>query len=611
MPGGASPSSGQRGRAAWAGGAVIVGGLLQFLQQGVQAVHLSTGVLWLATALIVVAGLGVGQWRQHEAGQEVARDRQAALDAALACWPPRSVRLLRPYDVGVHPSLDVPLEQSGYVERDADRALDEAIDQGTIVIVFGPPGAGKSRSTFEAVKRREPDAVVLMVEDAAGLRVLVSHAPVDVLGGEARAVVWLEGLEHHLEGLDLDALQRFIGWAASPRVVLVATIRDDALEQLLHSSSREGLVMRRLLAYGRGVFIAGELSDEEAATFERERGRTPASRRVAGAFPQNWRAGWTHCSPLLQPPPLPRRRHLDRPGATLAALAAGLIVALLLVSHKYGWTVAPPLDEQVRTIAASLRPCQRLDEFPHNGKGLQSASDHTSRVLVAIVSGADCLESDEVRFYRLASDKRLHQIASLRPADPAPRFSFSCIGDDTQDPCHVTLRGASSSIVGAFRNTDDQQELPVVASFATQSLQLRALSLPEHGVRSVNRRPQTLRLRSTSGSGGAAAAGPCRENRGCVSGATAASVAILPSSSRNPALLLTGYALGDTPEAPDAVRVRLWQLHFDGDEPQRGSDCVVLVKGRRVSVRVRTASLADARSAILNRWRPPASEVMC
>ena len=62
---------------------------------------------------------------------------------------------------------------------------------------------------------------------------------------------------------------------------------------------------------------------------------------------------------------------------------------------------------------------------------------------------------------------------------------------------------------------------------------------------------------------------------------------------------------------PDAVRVRVWQLRFEGDEPQRGDDCVVLVRGRTDPGRVPTASLADARRAILDGWRPPASEVMC
>ena len=216
-----------------------------------------------------------------------------------------------------------------------------------------------------------------------------------------------------------------------------------------------------------------------------------------------------------------------------------------------------------------------------------------------------------MRFYRLGSDDRLHQAASLRPADPAPRFSFSCIGAG-EDPCHITLRGNSKNIVGAFRNTDTQQELPVVASSATGSLRLAALSLPERGVPAVNRGRQTLRLRSSTGSGGAAAAGPCRENRGCVAGHTAASVASVPPSSRNPSLLLTGYSLGDAPEAPDAVRVRVWEVGFeDDDEPARESDCVVLDNGRERTVRVRTDSLAEARAAILDKWRPARSDVMC
>jgi len=235
---GGSIPAGQRDRVVWAGGAAAGVAVLQFLQRVVEAVHLSSGVFWLLSALIFVTGLGIGQWRQVQAARDAARAYEAAMDEALACWPPRPVSSFMPHDVGVHPRLDAALERSPYVTRDADGDLSEAIREDSLLVVFGPPGAGKSRSAFESVQEHAGDAILLMPEDAKGLKALVAQTPSAVLARGTRAVLWIEGLEHYLDGLDVDALIRFLRWADSSSIVLIATIRDDALERLLASGAR-------------------------------------------------------------------------------------------------------------------------------------------------------------------------------------------------------------------------------------------------------------------------------------------------------------------------------------------------------------------------------------
>jgi len=221
-----------------------------------------------------------------------------------------------------------------------------------MVVVFGPPGAGKSRSAFEAVRRNAGDATVLMPEDAKGLKSLVMHKPSSVLEPGGRGVLWLEGLEHYIEGLDLDALLRFLEWADSSPVILVATIRDDALEGLLQSAARDGLVIRRLLSHGRGIFVSGDFSNAELGAFKRHHGHPPDGPSVVAAFPRSWRGGWAGCAPTPGPAVRPRQRTIDGPTAGLSLLFVTLLIALFIFAGRYGWTVAPPVDVQVAELAA-------------------------------------------------------------------------------------------------------------------------------------------------------------------------------------------------------------------------------------------------------------------
>jgi tetratricopeptide (TPR) repeat protein len=108
-----------------------------------------------------------------------------------------------------------------YEARDVDAALDEALRSGGFIIATGPPGAGKTRSMLEALRRVYPERLLIAPRDAAGLGAIL-HAPVPY----RRAVVWLDELPRFLarDGLDLYTLVRRCPSGRRPGVI-VATAR--------------------------------------------------------------------------------------------------------------------------------------------------------------------------------------------------------------------------------------------------------------------------------------------------------------------------------------------------------------------------------------------------
>lgn len=148
-----------------------------------------------------------------------------------------------PVELGVHPTtaaedLDVAPETSAetaalelparvpmYVPRDLDAKLDKALRtalaQGGLVLVRGDSTAGKSRTTFQAMRRLPGDLWLLVPRHRDSLRALLAG------GVELRnVVVWLNDLEFHLGagGLDVGLLHRLLG-DGGRRVVVLATMR--------------------------------------------------------------------------------------------------------------------------------------------------------------------------------------------------------------------------------------------------------------------------------------------------------------------------------------------------------------------------------------------------
>jgi tetratricopeptide (TPR) repeat protein len=149
-----------------------------------------------------------------------------------------------------------------YVERDADAKLRDAVRAGGVVVVEGPPGCGKSRTAYEAIRStaagrtvvapRSPQALLRIIDDAFPLR---------------RSVLWLDGLAGFLEpgGPDRVALHRLL--AADPRQLLVVA----TLDSLSHgSTASDGLNM--VLLRATVVRLSARWSDAEL-----QRGRETAT----------------------------------------------------------------------------------------------------------------------------------------------------------------------------------------------------------------------------------------------------------------------------------------------------------------------------------------------
>ncbi|MEU8284117.1 hypothetical protein AB0C01_07240 [Micromonospora sp. NPDC048905] len=128
------------------------------------------------------------------------RGRFVAPDLAITVPAPhrRSWRLLyidssSPFDLGVHPTLELEMESSRlppYVARDHDSALRAQLRRaaesgGGSIVVIGDSSAGKSRSLYEACRHTLDDWQILLAEDANGVR--------EAMGASSgRTLIWLD-----------------------------------------------------------------------------------------------------------------------------------------------------------------------------------------------------------------------------------------------------------------------------------------------------------------------------------------------------------------------------------------------------------------------------------
>jgi hypothetical protein len=221
---------------------------------------------------------------------------------------------------------------------------------------------------------------------------------------------------------------------------------------------------------------------------------------------------------------------------------------------------------------------------------------------------------------------RLKQFSALRLPPKAVRHTFSCIGSNDDDPCHVSFSGSATAIVGAFRNTATEQELPVVVSFADDEVSVSALTPPgdppadiSSTMQRLGRRDVELRLLLGPSLREAlarapAARGECRTEDGCVRGQTAQGTAVLAKTPSHPPALVAGYVSDGTADAPEGLEMRAWRIRDTGrigPRAQQDRDCLVLSHGRPLERKLKTTATSDLRRALLHHAQPKESALLC
>ncbi|OBH30531.1 MULTISPECIES: tetratricopeptide repeat protein [unclassified Mycobacterium] len=151
------------------------------------------------------------------------------------CLP--TVEELNPYQLGSTPSpfgnARTYGESDPYVLRTRDHELAAALassERGTIVLLVGPSKAGKTRTAFEAIRKRFPEALLVAPQPGAFGRLAVDprlHNNTDTV------VVWLDDMERYVSHTDplTPALLSQLT-SRNGHTVVLATLRQEQRDRL-------------------------------------------------------------------------------------------------------------------------------------------------------------------------------------------------------------------------------------------------------------------------------------------------------------------------------------------------------------------------------------------
>ena len=423
-------------------------------------------------ALVLIVGL-VGLLAQRAralaAERRDYREQQRAMSEGFTSWPPSSVSKADIFDLGVYPAAGGDAA-SGYVKRDADAKLAEALESSSTVVVYGPPGSGKSRTALRVLREKRPDAQLLVPESAEHLSTLLSVAPRHPAGA-AGAVLWLDGLQRYLDGLRVNALESLVD-ASSPLQV-VATIEQAALRQLLDDTTgAQAHAARRLVARASLVEMPAELSagEQEAAVGVPAYAALDFSGGFTTAFGTVWPPA-TQPAPATPPEPAPTRigrarRAASRPLAWIAdidplagvvALAiAAVVAALVFLANREGLLVPAPVQAQLASLRQELKPCGIELFEPNNPAAIEGGQP----LLVATDPNRTCSAREDnkrpVLVYSLDHGRLEPAYSFGPPADLlAGGYEFECRGVEALNPCWTDVSGkGDSAVIGGFRSLD-------------------------------------------------------------------------------------------------------------------------------------------------------------
>lgn len=350
--------------------------------------------------------------------------------ALLRIPPDTTAAQADPHALGIFPARHaVERDASGlpvYVERDIDAQLRAALTvENALVVVVGPPLAGKTRTALEAVRTSFPDARVLYPRTGDAVRCLADSDLARDKDGSV--VLWLDDLKRYQSALDPDTWRRLI--RAWPGIRAVTTMRTDDYDALCRAGGELGESARFLLARASRFPLALHWTPTEIAGAMQQHPKLRISRGdvVPRAFALDWNE-WTQppesrhraqedrggiggrWNPRTRGPWSPRLRAfspLDLLSVVLCGLLASVIgfgLVLWLVTGSFRPAAAPPSPaEQLSEIRASaIFAGDDVQRWPASlqGPGQNSYIFYShSKSFGRMVGGGDPPPTDTLRVY--------------------------------------------------------------------------------------------------------------------------------------------------------------------------------------------------------------------
>ncbi|MFE0045290.1 tetratricopeptide repeat protein [Streptomyces albireticuli] len=202
------------------------------------------------------------------------RDRRDRLESLLEL-PLRAdgqlpkVREIRFYDIGVTPSKDLDRDPDPpYApRRREDALLDRALASAPFILVTGDSKAGKSRTLIELLRRRLPEARLVVPHRTPSAPGALARLRLPT-GGD-RAVLWLDDLDDYLQpgGVDLKVLGGFA--RLDPPVTVVATLTSERLARVRSTTDEVSRAARTVLGRATTIELSRLFHEEDLAEARR------------------------------------------------------------------------------------------------------------------------------------------------------------------------------------------------------------------------------------------------------------------------------------------------------------------------------------------------------
>jgi hypothetical protein len=540
-------------------------------------VVLSTGVAALATvvfqvlgslnlrvaatilATVAVAALGWLAQRAKSANDKRQSwlSRTSAIEDALAVWPLCRVQDAgdRAFDTGLYPSAS---DASRTADPDPD--LDPQLKPGEILLFVGPAGCGKSHRALKLLRDQLPDAWLIVPDGARGLASLLSLDPPFGISPGQPAVMLLDGCKRFLPGLRLGALDELR--TRCKDLYVVATIRDDEIDALLHSPTGTGYLARRLVARARVVPVArGAFGGAGASASTGAASSWSHAQEPLIGTPGGDPAGPDEQAPLL--PSAPRSVLGDWGVRGLVTVALAALGGFAAVGLFEGIIQPAPVTAQLTALIDHQDACGQHSVYaPPSTDAISSDQP----VVVVTHDAGSChsgRQSDDVSLFVPVAG-RLTEVYSFQPNDAdGGAYEFRCSGTMPGDPCLTNVGGTSAyAATGAFTNTNTLASYPIEIESTGDGFRAAPLVPPTGGV------PTT-----TLGDGASS-----------VTVASANAYTVVQPLAGQPPVFVIGQISAGTFDWPITLRLFAWSASAGASPSAFDHECRPLASGQTLHV---------------------------